>query len=66
MCTAETGPTEIFRGFMDRLKVEFPGWDENTVTPEQSVTAMLDVVSRLAAKDSGACLSHNGGTENWL
>ena len=64
--TAETGPSEIFGSFMNRLKAEFPDWNAAHATPEQSVTAMLGVISKLTAKDSGACLSHKGDTENWV
>ena len=44
----------------------YPDWHGKILTPEKSVTAMLDVISKLSTKDSGAFLSHHGDTKNWL
>ena len=66
MYTAEEVQREIFGGYIKRFQTGYPGWDGIPQTPEQSVTAMLNVVSKLTAKDSGACLSHHGDTKSWL
>ncbi|KAF3918149.1 C-factor [Dactylellina cionopaga] len=51
------GLTQLFR----KTKPEFAG----PITPETSVTMMLDVVGKLSVNDTGKFLSHNGN-QDWL
>ena len=55
-----------YGNLVKQLKVAYPEWSGVFLLPEESVTFMLDVVSKLTAKDSGACLSHHGDTKTWL
>ena len=57
---------EVSQGLFTRFKAAYPDWEGRLLTPLESVTAVLNVVSMLSRKDSGVCLSHNGGTKNWL
>ncbi|KAK7680206.1 hypothetical protein QCA50_016715 [Cerrena zonata] len=63
-------PGEVQKGlsslYVNKFRAAYPDWDGTLLTPDQSVTAMLDVVSRLTAKDTGAFLSHRGESKNWL
>ena len=63
---ADESMLEQAMGLFARFKAAFPDWEGQPLTPLQSVTAVLNVVSTLTAQDSGACLSHNGGTDNWF
>ena len=63
---AEEVQKEMFGEYVARFQAGYPEWDGKPLTPEQSVTAILDVASRLTTKDSGACLTHHGDTKNWL
>ncbi|KAK7680194.1 hypothetical protein QCA50_016703 [Cerrena zonata] len=57
---------ESLRPIITKFQTSYPEWDGKPLTPEQSVTTVLDIVSRLTTKDSGASLTHNGGTKDWL
>ncbi|KAK7679989.1 hypothetical protein QCA50_016935 [Cerrena zonata] len=51
---------------IEQFQAGYPDWDGKILTPEESVTAMLETVSKLTVKDSGAFISHYGDTKNWL
>lgn len=44
----------------------YPDWSGVLMLPEESVTAMLDTISKLTPKDSGAFTTHRGDTKDWL
>lgn len=64
--SAEEVQKEAFRPLLAKLQAAYPSFDGNALTPEQSVTAQLDVISKLTAKDSGAFLTHHGDTTSWF
>lgn len=57
---------DTYAKITEQFKAGYPDWDGKILTPEESVTAMLDTVSRLTAEDSGAFISHHGSTQSWL
>ncbi|KAK7680205.1 hypothetical protein QCA50_016714 [Cerrena zonata] len=57
---------EIFGLYIERFQAGYPEWDGKLITPEESVTAMLNVVSKLTANDSGKSLSQHGDSKKWL
>lgn len=56
---------EVIIDMVQRFKKAYPGWDGKPISPEVSVTMMLDVIGKLEQKDSGAFVSHYGNQE-WL
>ncbi|KAH9946746.1 hypothetical protein B0H21DRAFT_742225 [Amylocystis lapponica] len=52
-------------GMVAGFKRAAPAWDGKPITPEQSVTEMLNVIGKLTIEDSGAFVSHHGNKE-WL
>lgn len=51
---------------IEQFQAAYPDWDGKVLSPEESVAAMLETVSKLTAKDSGAFISHHGNKEDWL
>lgn len=64
--SAEEVQKEALGPFITKFQAAYPTFDGNALTPEQSVTAQLDVISKLTAKDSGAFLTHHGDTTSWF
>lgn len=47
------------------FQIGYPNWDGTPLTPEQSVSMMLNVVNGLTIKDTGVFVSQKGNKE-WL
>ncbi|KAK7680200.1 hypothetical protein QCA50_016709 [Cerrena zonata] len=57
---------ELYGNYAKLFAEAYPEWSGTPLTPEQSVAAVLDTVSKLTVKDSGKFMSHNGDNETWI
>ncbi|KAI0806302.1 hypothetical protein BC629DRAFT_1590701 [Irpex lacteus] len=56
---------QAFSHVVKTFKIGYPNWNGLPITPEESVSAMLNVFKGLTIKDTGAFISHKGNKE-WL
>ncbi|KAI0091370.1 hypothetical protein BDY19DRAFT_935381 [Irpex rosettiformis] len=67
--TATEPPTpetlEAYAHMVKTFQIGYPNWNGVPITPEESVSAMLNVLKGLTINDTGAFISHKGNKE-WL
>ncbi len=56
---------QAFSHVVKTFKIGYPNWNGLPITPEELVSAMLNVFKGLTIKDTGAFISHKGNKE-WL
>ncbi|KAK7680210.1 hypothetical protein QCA50_016719 [Cerrena zonata] len=68
--TISDKPKEVQDAVYGKLIKDFragcPDWNGVFMLPDESVAAMLDTISKLTSKDSGAFITHRGDTKDWL
>lgn len=53
------------KAMVRNFQIGYPNWDGRPLTPERSVSMVLDVIKALNIEDTGAFVSHKGNKE-WL
>lgn len=55
----------VYNQIVETMQFGYPDWAGQMSTPEESVAAMLDTISKSTTKDSGEVVSHLGD-KVWL